>query len=383
MRISRLRLTNWRNFRSADLVLSDRAFIIGPNACGKSNLLDAFRFLHDLVATGGGLRPAVDVVRGGARAIRSLHAGPDGNAGAVRLCVDVAADGPDWSYELAIGTGPGGRAIVREEIVRRGSRTILRRPTPADTRDPERLAQTALEQTGSNRAFRALARVFATIEYTNLVPQVVREGQPPPGTTPGEDPLGRGFLERIGAARASARKARLARVSATLRRVVPQFDTLAFERDAAGRAHLLARFRHWRGRERVQNERQFSDGMLRLIAMLWMIEDAGGPLLLDEPEWSLHTGVLRSLAPFLASTQRRRHARQVIISTHSETLLSDPGIAPDEVVLVQSGPDGSTCVLGADHPQIRELMDRGIPASEAALPISGRRLSLLDEAPAP
>jgi predicted ATPase len=378
VRISRLRLTNWRNFRSADLVLSDRAFIIGPNACGKSNLLDAFRFLHDLVATGGGLRPAVDVVRGGARAIRSLHAGPDGNAGAVRLCVDVAADGPDWSYELAIGTGPGGRAIVREEIVRRGSRTILRRPTPADTRVPERHAQT-----GSNRAFRALARVFATIEYTNLVPQVVREGQPPPGTTPGEDPLGRGFLERIGAARASARKARLARVSATLRRVVPQFDTLAFERDAAGRAHLLARFRHWRGRERVQNERQFSDGMLRLIAMLWMIEDAGGPLLLDEPEWSLHTGVLRSLAPFLASTQRRRHARQVIISTHSETLLSDPGIAPDEVVLVQSGPDGSTCVLGADHPQIRELMDRGIPASEAALPISGRRLSLLDEAPAP
>jgi AAA15 family ATPase/GTPase len=44
----RLHLGNWRNFASVDVRLQNRVFVIGPNAAGKSNLLDAFRFLHDL-----------------------------------------------------------------------------------------------------------------------------------------------------------------------------------------------------------------------------------------------------------------------------------------------------------------------------------------------
>ncbi len=43
MIITRLKLENWRNFTDVDIPLSDRAFIIGPNASGKSNLLDAIR----------------------------------------------------------------------------------------------------------------------------------------------------------------------------------------------------------------------------------------------------------------------------------------------------------------------------------------------------
>ena len=51
MIITRLKLTNWRNFTDVDVPLLDRAFIIGPNASGKPNLLDAIRFLR--VARGG------------------------------------------------------------------------------------------------------------------------------------------------------------------------------------------------------------------------------------------------------------------------------------------------------------------------------------------
>ena len=48
MIITRLRLANWRNFTEVDVALRERAFIIGPNASGKSNLLDAIRFLRDV-----------------------------------------------------------------------------------------------------------------------------------------------------------------------------------------------------------------------------------------------------------------------------------------------------------------------------------------------
>lgn len=45
MLVSRLKIKNWRNFSSIDIPLRERQFIVGPNAAGKSNLLDVFRFL--------------------------------------------------------------------------------------------------------------------------------------------------------------------------------------------------------------------------------------------------------------------------------------------------------------------------------------------------
>lgn len=41
MRIIHLRLLNWRNFKSVDVQVGERLFVFGPNASGKSNLLDA------------------------------------------------------------------------------------------------------------------------------------------------------------------------------------------------------------------------------------------------------------------------------------------------------------------------------------------------------
>lgn len=66
MVITRIKLKNWRNFKSVDVNLRERVYIIGPNASGKSNLLDVFRFLRDLSKpNGGGLQRAVVSERGG------------------------------------------------------------------------------------------------------------------------------------------------------------------------------------------------------------------------------------------------------------------------------------------------------------------------------
>jgi len=71
MFISRIELQNWKNFRSTEANLARRTFLIGPNASGKSNLLDAFRFLRDLAQDG--LDQAIDD-RGGVSNIRCLAA---------------------------------------------------------------------------------------------------------------------------------------------------------------------------------------------------------------------------------------------------------------------------------------------------------------------
>src|SRR6266850_2380767 len=72
-RYEQMDLENSRNFQQADLKLQRRVFLVGPNASGKSNLLDVFRFLHDIVSVGGGFQQAVKK-RGGVSSIRCLAA---------------------------------------------------------------------------------------------------------------------------------------------------------------------------------------------------------------------------------------------------------------------------------------------------------------------
>jgi predicted ATPase len=71
MYVSRIELQNWKNFKSTGANLARRTFLIGPNASGKSNLLDAFRFLHDLAEDG--LAQAVDDRGGSLRFVALQH----------------------------------------------------------------------------------------------------------------------------------------------------------------------------------------------------------------------------------------------------------------------------------------------------------------------
>lgn len=73
MLISKIKLFNWKNFQECSVSIAERCFIVGANATGKSNFLDALRFLRDIAKKGGGLQTAVDI-RGGIKKIRCLSA---------------------------------------------------------------------------------------------------------------------------------------------------------------------------------------------------------------------------------------------------------------------------------------------------------------------
>ncbi len=161
---------------------------------------------------------------------------------------------------------------------------------------------------------------------------------------------------------------------------MPQLKELDLQIDRHGRPHLQGKFEHWRPHGAFQNETQLSDGTLRFIGLLWALQEKAGPLLLEEPELSLHTAIVRRLAPFLARAQRDGSGRQVILSTHSEDLLMDPGIAAEEMILVQPAEEGSKINVGASEQEIMRLMQSGVPASEAVLPrTETRQMTMLDQ----
>ena len=89
-------------------------FLIGANATGKSNLLDVFRFLRDIVRVGGGLEKAI-ADRNGITHLRNIttHSHSD-------VVIDVQLDDDEkelWRYRLAIGQDNQGHAILKEEKV--------------------------------------------------------------------------------------------------------------------------------------------------------------------------------------------------------------------------------------------------------------------------
>lgn len=378
MRFTRLRLRNWRNFTAVDVALSKRMFVVGPNAIGKSNLLDVFRFLRHLTLEGGGLAQAVKARRGLSR-LRSLHQKGKHSDVEIEVCV-ADGRGGSWRYLLAFNRAGRGAAeeapiVSREEVwlLEPGSaseRNVLRRPDERDEADALQKTQTAIQQVTQNREFRPLVEFFASISYLHLVPQLVREEQSVPEDVIGGDLYGRDLLLRIRATHARTRFSRLGRIRDALRLVVPNLDDLQLVLDENSRPHLQAGFRHWRGPAARQDEREFSDGTLRLIGMLWALQEPAGPLLLEEPELSLHMGIVRQLAPFIARAQRGAKGRQAFISTHSDLLMADAGIGPAEILLVRPVREGSEVVLGADLKDIRESLEHGLTPADVVMPMT-------------
>ncbi len=362
-RITHLELDNWRNFRHVDLDVEGRAFLVGPNAAGKSNLLDALRFLRDLVDIGGGFRAAVER-RGGVSDLRNLAARRYPGI-SVRVVLGSDEAPAQWEYQVAFRQDNRRQPEVQTERVLRGGRTLVSRPDDQDAADPARLRQTALEQVNLNREFRDVSAFFSSIRYLHIVPQLVREPDRSVGHT--NDPYGGDFLEQIARTQDRTRKSRLRRIRDALQVAVPQLMELELEQDARGTPHLRGKYEHWRPQGKWQSEADFSDGTLRLMGLLWATMDGNGPLLLEEPELSLHPDVVRYIPQMFGRLQARR-GRQVWLSSHSSELLEDEGIGVDEVFVLIPGSEGTEVRPAADLEEVGQLLDSGFSLADAVLP---------------
>jgi predicted ATPase len=365
MKVLNIAIRNWRNFKKADVDLQDRTFIVGANASGKSNFLDIFRFLRDVASSsGGGLQKAVKD-RGGMKKVRSLAARKEPN---ILLDVTMMDNDVQWKYVLEITQESAGkrRPLVKREEVYKNGEELLKRPDDKDRADVERLTQTSLEQVNSNVSFREISEFFAGVVYLHLVPQLLKYAEGIKGQFLDNDPFGQAFLERIAATGDKKRTRRLNRIQAVLQKAVPQLEELQFERDSTnGTPHLKAKYSHWRVNGAWQREDQFSDGTLRLIGLFWVLQEDPGLLLLEEPELSLNKRIVSLLAPFIYKLQGKG---QVLVTTHSSDLLSDPGISLDEVILLEPSQEATTIRSADKLEDVEQLVSGGLGLGEAILP---------------
>ena len=370
MIINHLIAKNWRNFQQIDVHLSERQFIVGANASGKSNLLDIFRFLRDIVkAEGGGFQKAVKD-RGGLSKIRSLAARRDPEV-TIEIHLAEDSDSPaTWKYGLGFRQETRGfrRTYLTYERVWKNGDQILTRPNEKDESDRDRLTQTFLEQINVNADFREIPRCLQTVTYLHLVPQLLRFADSIRGKVIEDDPFGQGLLERVASVPEKTRRSRLKKIEQALSVAVPQLEQLEFIRDEkTGRPHLQVLYSHWRPKAGWQREDQFSDGTLRLLGLLWTLLEGESVLLLEEPELSLNAGIVAHIASLISKMQRRKR-QQVFVSTHSDALLTEQGIDGTEVLLLTPAKEGTEVIIASEIAEVKSLLEAGLSVAEAVLP---------------
>lgn len=259
MRVTRIRLKNWKSFQNVDVPLDPRTFLIGNNAAGKSNFLDALRFIGDVAAHG--VSKAVQH-RGGLTGLRCLYARTDSSIG-FGFTLDET-----WDYDLELTGSIQFPVLIERECVRKNGTTLLERPDDADKADVARRTQTALEQVFANQNFRDIANFFKSISYRHVLPQIVRDPQSFSSVPVVGDPYGRDFVHQLWITPAKNREARLRRIAKALQSAIPSLSGLKVEKDVnSGQPHLVADFQHCSSGKLGMSEGSLSDGTLRLIAL--------------------------------------------------------------------------------------------------------------------
>ena len=346
--ITSLRLKDFKNFADETLRLGPFTVIVGANASGKSNIRDAFRFLHGIgrgytlaeIIGGrhgaGGQLESVPI-RGATDEIIRIRKStsiprPPLPAFALEIRLTTRVSAAVYAIEVSRQIGMSGFRITYERLQMAGE-TVYEKPRskPGDRRvdlgsnhvididlDRPALVQVleSLEVSHSERErLRSVIDGIASMRFPEFSPDRMREpafsGQTTLGDWGGNLPT---VLEEI-----CANHERKSVLIEWMRELTPM-DVMDFEfpADPSGRIHLKLQEP---GRE--ISSYSASDGTLRFLAMLAALL-GGDPTRLyffEEVDIGLHPSRLHLLVE-LIERQTAKGGPQVIATTHSSDLLS-------------------------------------------------------------
>lgn len=370
MFLTRLRVENYRSIAVCDVHPGPLTVLAGPNAAGKSNFLDAIRFVRDALRSSPGraLEP-----RGGLAEV--LHRDASGRqADSFRIQLEVRRQGHDqdpWhaDYLLEVGTHPDGDpstpVLRREELlingVRRGEQFLPEMAPEGRVawRDdilldhaPRNIGEAHVVASGLNH-----------MRFYELLTPVLRAVDDTPSTTAAQT-LGENgeHLARVLTALARSypwAKETLDGYIATMIDNAVGVDGV--EIPEADLAVVVGRFRGGDGQVTKVDRRSLSEGTLRLagvLAALFQPTALKGhfPLVgIEEPEISLHPPMLGALYDALVAAARNT---QVIVTTQSADLLDNAAADPAHLLVVCD--DGTGTQIGPLDAAGHRLLAEGV-----------------------
>jgi predicted ATPase len=366
-------LSNYKSIKECSVRLGALTFLVGQNGAGKSNFLDALRFVTDSLTTSieHALRD-----RGGINEVRRCSSGHPTHFG-IRLDWRLS-DETRGTYAFRIGSQPGGGFEVQQEKCRvlgpggleTGSYMVERgalKETSLRVAPPPSADRLYLVAAAGLPSFRPLYDALSHMGFYNLNPDEIRDLQL---SDPGE------VLKRDGSNLASvlgllARQNPDAhgRIVGFLAKVVPGIQQI--EARHVGKKETLE-FRQtvvvgpkqesWRF-----SAENMSDGTLRALGVLTALfqsPDGGGRRVrfvgIEEPEVAVHPGAAGVLRDGLRVASART---QIAVTSHSPDLLDDKDVTDRDILAVVSR-NGETRIGPLDDAGRSAISDRLYTAGE-------------------
>ncbi len=348
--IKRVILKNYKSIAACDVQLQPLTFLVGRNGSGKSNFLDALRFVAD--ALNYSLEHAIRD-RGGIDDVRRRSRGhPNHFSIGFEFTLPNHGNG---GYTISIGARPRGGYAVQSETcilqneyfdINNKDSVVTTTVKAAPAAVPDRLY---LVNASGLPEFRPVYDAFSQMGFHNFNPDKIRDLQAP-------DP--RDVLACDGSNITSV----LNQLSPSVKEDIEEYlalvvpgvhsvdvekfgpkETLEFRQDMAGDKH------RWRF---LANN--MSDGTLRVLGILVALYQCVPLVGIEEPETALHpaaSGVL------LDGLRDAAHKRQIIITSHSPDLLDNKDLDVDSILAVEAQ-DGNTIIAPVDEAARSVVRDR-------------------------
>jgi predicted ATPase len=372
--IHEVAVKNFKSLKDVSLSLGQRNVLVGPNLSGKSNLIQVFRLLNQIVSAAPGtygLPNAIQALGGFAEVFwKGSELGPISIA-LTGGGVPFVAFGSEakWDYRITIVATQWGSIRVQDEFLSVeavGQRYSLIENAGGDrklqTKDGRSLSsvgsadRSALEFEIPDWEGNALRNFFRSIQFHQLIPlsmHLSNQSVAANFLNPHGDNLG-SWLMTLQTKHADSFE-RIARVA---RDAFPGLERLFTVPTQQGQVFLASQERYLK---RPVPGFQMSDGELAFIALLSLIfspPELGAPLYcVEEPENHLHPRLLATLVTVLKQVQEEyppEQRSQIVIATHSPYLVDKFSL--DELIVLEKHEGRTVLTRPSDKAHLQDLL---------------------------
>jgi predicted ATPase len=360
MKLVQLTANSYRSLKSLSLSFGSVNLLIGANAAGKSNIVDALRFLSDgLVASDF---ESEVYSRGGI-----VHLAWKGEqAKAIELTVTLSDEPRELVWTVALVRASGVSFHVKEDLYENRSDGPLHLlhleagkgwwwSQEASKRVPLALAPSkcGLAAAAADASFpaRGVAEFVGGWGFFDPSPWALRRSSPVEDTAR-LDSIGRNLASRLWALREQSHETydRILAATRSILGVPTELELIVSESD--GRVFFL---QSEPGLNFRVHQVGTSSGTLRMLALMTALfgESDASLVSIEEPENHVHPSALRAFADHLRDASQRV---QVIVTTHSPLLLDYLGM-PDSVCVVRRTSQGTGASRETDPDAVRTALE--------------------------
>jgi predicted ATPase len=371
--ITRLQVRNFKSLREIDLSLGPLNVLVGPNMSGKSNILDVFRFLHEVFFPEAGTQGISYALaqRGGVNEV--LWKGGDDKLITIALEGADEAD-PDTRvrYEIELIAGGGDFVTTQNESLKlfrsgkeidliffQGGFLQLKNADGTDAGNFGSSGVSALQYAPPNwdgYRFREWVRLW---RFYHLLPPLMRQSSP---MSSGQVLMPNGYNLSAWLMWLQTKSPEaFGRINEVLRDLFSDITQVRTIPTPDGNVHLAATEK---GLKRPTKVWQTSDGFLALTALLSLVyapaELSGTLFCIEEPENHLHPRLLETLVGLLRQVRQelldsKISLSQIILSTQSPYLVDKFSL--DEITWIEKKNGETRLHRPADKQHLKKLIE--------------------------